>query len=111
MQRGPHQSSQGERKFVAEEMLDFCNQGYWLVLPYDVAIEHLRGMRVLPLGMVPQRDRRPRLIVGYTFWPELRDSPMGAARGHAVWPSAAASVLDLSSARTSALWAGSPRKN
>ena len=68
MQRGPHQSSHGEREFVAEEMLDFCKQGYWLVLPYKVATELLPGVRVSPLGVVPQRDRRPsRLIVDYTF--------------------------------------------
>ena len=67
MERGAHQSSQGEREFVAEELLDFCNQGYWVVLPYHVAIERLPGLRLSPLGVVPQRDRRPRLIVDYTF--------------------------------------------
>lgn len=67
IQRGSHRSSHGEREFVAEEMLDFCKQGYWLVLPYDVAMEYLQNVRVSPLGVVPQRDRRPRLIVDYTF--------------------------------------------
>ena len=36
--RGPHKSSLGEREFVATEMLDFCHQGYWLVLPYYKSI-------------------------------------------------------------------------
>ena len=31
--RGPHQSSRGEREFVCQEMLDFCQQGYWIVVP------------------------------------------------------------------------------
>ena len=66
IQRGPHQSSQGERQFVAEEMLDFCAQGYWIVLPYD-AVSNMLHLRVSPMGVVPQRDRRPRLIVDYTF--------------------------------------------
>ena len=66
VQRGPHQSSESERAFVAKEMLDFCNQGYWVVLPMDAAAD-LPGLRVSPLGVVPQRDRRPRLIVDYTF--------------------------------------------
>ena len=65
MQRGPHKSSQGER-FVCTEMLDFCRQGYWVVVPYH-AIRHLRHLRISPLGVVPQKDRRPRLIVDYTF--------------------------------------------
>ena len=33
MLRGPHQTSHGERAFVSEEMMDFCNQGYRVVLP------------------------------------------------------------------------------
>lgn len=66
LRRGPNQSYQGERAFVAEEMLDFCNQGYWIVLPFD-EVTNLPGLRLSPLGVVPQRDRRPRLIVDYTF--------------------------------------------
>jgi len=64
--RGPHQSSHGERDFVAREMLDFCRQGYWLVIPYSV-VKDWPNLRISPLGVVPQRDRRPRLIVDYTF--------------------------------------------
>lgn len=47
-------------------MLEFCQQGYWVVLPYE-AVADLQRLRVSPLGVVPQRDRRPRLIVDYTF--------------------------------------------
>ncbi|KAI2513452.1 hypothetical protein MHU86_926 [Fragilaria crotonensis] len=64
--RGSHQSSHGEREFVAQEMLDFCRQGYWLVVPYR-AVRHWPRLRISPLGVVPQRDRCPRLIVDYTF--------------------------------------------
>jgi hypothetical protein len=64
--RGPHKSSLGEREFVSEEMIDFCRQGSWIVLPYDV-VSDWPGLRISPLGVVPQRDRRPRLIVDYTF--------------------------------------------
>jgi hypothetical protein len=68
VRRGPHQSSHGERTFVAREMLDFCQQqGYWMVVPFDVVRTLLPTLRVSPLGVVPQRDRRPRLIVDYTF--------------------------------------------
>lgn len=51
---------------MPDEILDFCCQGYWLVLPFDEAIE-LPGLRTSPLGVVPQRDRRPRIIVDYTY--------------------------------------------
>lgn len=66
IQRGPHQSSQSERQFVSEEMLDFCQRGYWLVLPYNVVCDW-PALRLSPLGVVPQRERRPRLIVDYSF--------------------------------------------
>ena len=64
--RGSHQSSHGEIEFVCEEMIDFCKQGYWVVLPYH-AVASMPNLRVSPLGVVPQRDRRPRLIVDYSF--------------------------------------------
>ena len=64
--RGPHKSARDERTFVLEEILDFCQQGYWIVLPYS-EVRNLPGLRISPIGVVPQRDRRPRLIVDYTF--------------------------------------------
>ena len=47
-------------------MLDFCQQGYWAVVPY-ATVRQWRKLRISPLGVVPQRDRRPRLIVDYSF--------------------------------------------
>jgi hypothetical protein len=64
--RGPHKSSQREREFVSEEMLDFCRQGYWLVLPY-AEVAGWPHLRISPLGVVPRRDRRPRLIADYSY--------------------------------------------
>lgn len=64
--RGAHQSAHQDREFVFDEMLDFCRQGYWLVLPYE-AVRGWDGLRLSPIGAVPQRDRRPRLIVDYSF--------------------------------------------
>lgn len=66
MARGPHKSAQDEREYVSEEILDLCSQGYWAVLPYS-AVRHWQGLHVSPLGVVPQRDRRPRLIVDYSY--------------------------------------------
>ncbi len=40
--------------------------GFWLVLPYS-AIHHQPLLRIAPSGMVPQRDRRPRPIMDYSF--------------------------------------------
>ena len=66
MNRGPHKSAYEETEFVCTKVLDFCKQGYWAVLPYHLVRQWL-GLRISPLGVVPQRDRRPRLIVDYSF--------------------------------------------
>jgi hypothetical protein len=46
-------------------MLDFCEQDYCMVLPYRL-VRGRRGVRMSSLGVVPQRDRRPHLIVDYS---------------------------------------------
>jgi hypothetical protein len=66
MNRGSHQSADEYLGFVEEEMTDFIRKGFWLVLPF-AAVQHLPDLRISPLGVVPQRNRRPRLIVDYTF--------------------------------------------
>ena len=39
----------------------------WIVLPYN-EVKHFPGLRLSPIGVVPQRDRRPRTIVDYSFY-------------------------------------------
>lgn len=64
--RGAHKSADEYTEFVCQELLDFCLQGYWVVLPLSL-VRTWKGLRLSPLGVVPQRNRRPRLIVDYTF--------------------------------------------
>lgn len=64
--RRSHKSAKLDIEFVCEEMLTFCDQGFWTVLPLRIA-QLLPHLRLSPLGVVPQRNRRPRLIVDYTF--------------------------------------------
>jgi hypothetical protein len=40
--------------------------GYWAVLPYE-AVRHLPHLRLAPAGVVPQRARRPRPIMDYSY--------------------------------------------
>ena len=65
--RGSHQSALSHMEFLRDEMADMIDQGYWVILPYSNVL-HLPHLRLSPLGVVPQRDRRPRIIVDYTFW-------------------------------------------
>ena len=67
LERGPHKSATEYAEFVRDEMADFVKKGYWVVLPFD-KVKDLPNLRLSPLGAVPQRDRRPRLIVDLTYY-------------------------------------------
>jgi hypothetical protein len=42
------------------------NEHYWTVLPYH-AVRHFASLKLAPAGVVPQRERRPRQIVDYSY--------------------------------------------
>ena len=65
-QRGSHQSARHYIAFSESEMADMIRKGYWVVLPYSV-VKDLPNLRLSPMGVVPQRERRPRTIVDYSF--------------------------------------------
>lgn len=73
VKRGSHKSCLSELQFLREEMLEFSKKGFWLLVPYP-EVQRLRhlgqlpDLRVSPMGVVPQRDRRPRLINDLTFY-------------------------------------------
>lgn len=66
LQRGPHKSAIDHAEFVRDEMATFVEKGFWTVLPFAL-VKDLLGLRLSPLGAIPQRDRRPRLIVDLSF--------------------------------------------
>ena len=66
VERGPHPSADEHSEFLREEMLEMCKRGQWMVLPYS-AVRDRPHLRVSPPGVIPQRERRPRTIVDYTF--------------------------------------------
>jgi len=75
LSRGSHKSCDEHLDFLRGEMLEFVQKGFWTVLPYSLLKEGhqqklrgLRDLRLSPLGIIPQRDRRPRLIVDYSFY-------------------------------------------
>jgi hypothetical protein len=66
--RGPHTSAARQhRDFLLSEMYEYVTMGYWTVLPYT-ALRHHPALRLAPAGVVPQRDRRPRPIIDYSFY-------------------------------------------
>jgi hypothetical protein len=66
LRRGPHKSAKDHTTFLRAEFTDMINKGHWTLLP-AAQVLHLRDLRLSPLGVVPQRDRRPRTISDYTF--------------------------------------------
>lgn len=64
--RGCHQSANLHAPFLYDELSDMIDKGQWLVLPYNLA-KTLPNLRLSPIGVVPQHERRPRTIVDYTF--------------------------------------------
>jgi len=71
--RGPHPSAaQHYKEFLLADMFDYVQMGYWTVLPYN-AVRHLPSLRLAPAGVVPQRERRPRPIMDYSFYRTNQD--------------------------------------
>jgi hypothetical protein len=84
MARGPHKSAFDFAEFLGEELTEFVLKGQWIVLPYEV-VKKLprkltRQLRVSPMGVVPQRERRPRVIVDYSFFGVNNDTVKLAPR-------------------------------
>jgi hypothetical protein len=71
MKRGPHKSANEFADFLKDELVEFIKQGQWVVLPFRQLMSDpsLRlHLRISPMGVVPERDRRPRIIVDYSFF-------------------------------------------
>ena len=75
LKRGSHKSCDANLDFLRKEMLDFVKKGFWTVLPFSElskkfkeGTRYLRDLRLSPMGVIPQRERRPRLIVDYSFY-------------------------------------------
>ena len=88
LHRGPHKSCHEYHKFLSEEFVDMIDKQQWVVLPYSEA-RKLPNLRLSPPGVVPQRNRRPRWIVDYSFYGVNADTLDLAAReamqfGHAL---------------------------
>ena len=66
IQRGNHPSTLAFADFIQAEMLDMKKKGMFTILPYHL-VWPLTPLRLSPLGCVPQRERRPRIINDYTY--------------------------------------------
>jgi hypothetical protein len=87
--RGPHQSASKHIPFLRQEFVDTIHKDQWTVLPARLVL-HEPQLHLSPLGVVPQRDRRPRTISDYTFFGLNHDTvPLSPSEcmqfGRALW--------------------------
>ena len=65
--RGPHKSAKEHIEFLRQEYTSMIKKGHWVLLPADL-VRANRNLRLSPLGVVPQRERRPRTISDYSYF-------------------------------------------
>ena len=67
LDRGCHTSANDHQQFIRDEMSDNIEHGFWVVLPFE-QVKHLPNLRLSPLGVKEERERRPRLVVDHTWF-------------------------------------------
>jgi hypothetical protein len=82
IKHGPYTSALKELLFLRQEFAAMMRKVQWTVLPASLA-RKLKGIRISPVGIVPQRDRRPRTIVDYSFY-DVNDDNVTIAPGQSV---------------------------
>jgi hypothetical protein len=67
LQRGSHQSAEQHKGLLCEEFVGLIRKRQWVLLPADLVLCE-PNLRISPLGVILQRDRRPRTICNYSFF-------------------------------------------
>ena len=68
IERGCHHSAVEHSKFLREEMAEFIENGFWVVLPYS-QVRHLPNLQLSPAAVKEERDRKPRLLCDHSWYP------------------------------------------
>jgi hypothetical protein len=89
LERGAHQSAKAHTTFLRGEFADMIRKKQWILLPSALVMTQ-EELRLSPLGVLPQRDRRPRSIIDYTFYRINEDTvvmapPEAMQFGKALW--------------------------
>jgi hypothetical protein len=89
LERGAHQSANAHITFLRGEFADMIHKKQWILPPAALAMTQ-EELRISTLGVPPQRDRRPRSIIDYTFYhinedTVVRAPPEAMQFGKALW--------------------------
>jgi hypothetical protein len=79
LKRAPHKSAKIEHAFLRKELRDMIKKGHWMLLPGSL-VKNLKNLRISPIDVVPQRDRRSRTIIDYSFYNVNEDTAPIAPR-------------------------------
>ena len=66
--RGCHKSATEHSEFLRDEMADFIDSRFWVVLPYT-KVRHLPCLQLSPAAIKVERERRPRLLCDHSWYP------------------------------------------
>jgi hypothetical protein len=67
LKRGPHNSAINHVDFLRDEFVSMTKKVQWVVLPARLVLDKA-NLRLSPLGVPPQHDRRSRTISDYLFF-------------------------------------------
>jgi hypothetical protein len=89
LKRGPDQSANAQKACFRDEFSVMIRKRRWILLPATQVMTE-DGLRLSPLGALPQRDQWPRSIIDYSFYRVNDDTVLMAPReamqfGNALW--------------------------
>jgi hypothetical protein len=67
-ERGPHPSATKHRDFLRDECADFIEAGFWVVLPLELVLALGKDVRLSPMAVKEEHNRRPRVLVDHTYF-------------------------------------------
>ena len=66
VERGCHHSANEHSKFVGDELANFIENKFWMVLPYEI-VTHYLELLLSPAAIKEELDRKPRLLCDHTW--------------------------------------------
>ena len=80
--RGCHKSAKEHAEFLREELSEFIESKYWVVLPYRL-VRHLQNLMLSPAAVKEERERKPRLLCDHSWpwegWTSVNESTIAHA--------------------------------
>ena len=76
IRRGCHYSATEHADFIRDEMANFVENKFWMVLPYDL-VRGLPHLMLLPAAIKEEREHKPRLLCDHSWdwgWPAINET-------------------------------------